>query len=187
MKTDPIHKFILKDKDNLRIGATVGEAWPEVRQTIVSEFLGRLKGRINRRLTGWKFGGYDGNFFITENAGYYFWKPSWETQYSLALQMCNYGEKAMLGVSRDKDYISKRPYSEELFDAVSTIYPAVEKNSWWEARVKLQSPSSDWRNSDVLWQMHKDNDFLEVVAGQLLELEKISSPIIDRLVRKYKK
>jgi hypothetical protein len=35
--------------------------------------------------------------------------------------------------------------------------------------------------------MHKDSKFLDDVAEQLLELAKISEPIVDKLVRKYKK
>ena len=47
-------------------------------------------------------------------------------------------------------------------------------------------PAADWRDPDVLWQMHKDFKFLESVAEQLLELAKISEPIVDRLVRRKK-
>jgi hypothetical protein len=35
--------------------------------------------------------------------------------------------------------------------------------------------------------MKTDSKFLDDVAGQLLEVAKISEPIIDRLVRKHKK
>jgi hypothetical protein len=35
--------------------------------------------------------------------------------------------------------------------------------------------------------MHKDDSFLDDVADQLLELERISEPIVDGLVQKYKK
>ncbi len=48
-------------------------------------------------------------------------------------------------------------------------------------------PAGDWGKPDVLWRMNKDSKFLDDVAGQLLQVAKISEPIIAGLVRKYKK
>jgi len=184
MNNDAIQKYILKNKDNLRIAATVGEAWPKIRLQIVDGFLDRLKIRLKKKLKGWQFELCDGDFFVTEYPGYYFWKPAWENQYSLCLQLFKKGEQPMLGVGRDKAYIGKRKFSDKLFNAIVSIYPSAQRDAWWEARVKMQSPESDWRKPKVLWRMHKDSKFLDEVAEQLLELEKISGPIIDGLVQK---
>jgi hypothetical protein len=50
-----IEKYILKNKDNLRIAATVGEAWPEVMEKLAGGFLDQLDSRLMRKLKGWKF------------------------------------------------------------------------------------------------------------------------------------
>ena len=187
MKTDPIQKYILKNRDNLRIAAMTSESWLAARKGIVQAFQERLKTRLSKKLKGWEFGAYDGVFFETGYAGYYFWKPTWAEQYSLVLQMYASGDQAIFGVLRDKEYIKSRPFSDKLFNAVSSIHPSVERNSWWEARVKMHTPAANWREPKMLWAMHKDKQFLEEVAEQLLEVAEVSTPIIDELVRKYKK
>jgi hypothetical protein len=50
MKTDPIQDYILKSEQNLRIAASVGEAWPDAREKLVSAFLDRLDTRLKRKL-----------------------------------------------------------------------------------------------------------------------------------------
>ena len=184
MKIDPIHKFILKNKDNLRIAATVGDAWPEVRRQISADFIGRLENKLKKKLKGWNFEVCDGSFFVTEYAGYYFWKPAWENQYSLGLQLLSKGEKAIFGVLREKDHIGNRKPSDKLFNAIARVHNSAERNSWWEAWMKMESPAPDWRKPKVLWRMHKDSKFLDEVAEQLLELEKMSGKIIDELAWK---
>jgi hypothetical protein len=187
MTTDPIKKFILKDKDNLRIATTVGEAWPEVRRQIVIEFLGNLEKRLKTKLKGLESEISDGTIFESEWAGYHFWKPSWDNQYSLCLQFCSFGQQMMIGICRDKVYLSKRQHSPKLLKALTAFHPKPESNSWWEARVKMLPPFADWSGAEVLWKMHKDKTFLNEVSAQLLLLTEITEPIIDGLVRKYKK
>jgi len=67
----PIHKFILKDKHNLRIAAAVTEAWSEVRAQIVTGFLDKLGTRLRKKLKGWKFESQE-HFFIDQYPKY-FW------------------------------------------------------------------------------------------------------------------
>jgi hypothetical protein len=71
-----------------------------------------------------------------------------------------------------------------LFAAFNGVYASATKHNWWEARTVMRSPASDWRKTEVLWQMHKDRTFVDEVAIQLLEVAKISEHIIDRYVRK---
>ena len=52
MKSDPIQDYILKSEGNLAVAAAVGEAWPEVRQKIVSGFLDSLESRLTKKLQG---------------------------------------------------------------------------------------------------------------------------------------
>ncbi len=187
MSTDPVQEFILKNEHNLRIAATVGEAWPEIRAQIVAGFLDRLETRLKGKLKGWQFGTANGAFFVAAYAGYYFGKPAWSDEYGLALQADEYGNRMTIGVYRDKDRIFKRRFSAELLNAISKLYPTAHTTSWWEARIFIQSPAADWHEPAVLWRMNTESKFLDDVAVQLLDLAKISAPIIDGLVRKYKK
>jgi hypothetical protein len=187
MKSDPIQDYILKNKRNLGIAAAVGEVWPEARGELVSGFLDRLDTPLKKKLKGWQSMQQGETFFIEAYAGYYIWKPAWKNQYSIGLQCNEYGKSMVFGVERELDYLGKRPHCEELFAAVKEVHPSASTHAWWEARMTMRSPASDWRKPEVLWQMHKDSKFLDDVAEQLLELAKISEPIVDKLVRKYKK
>jgi hypothetical protein len=184
MKTEPIQDYILKSEQNLRIASAVGEAWPDAREKLVSAFFDRLDIRLKRKLNGWKFERWGGHFFVAAYPAYYFWKPAWEDQYYLALQSYDYGQRMIFGVQREKNRIGKRPFSEQLLDAVREVQPSAGIDSWWAVRITLSVPAPDWRKPEVLWQMHKDGKFLESVAEQLLEVATISEPIVDRLVRK---
>ena len=183
MKTDPIRDYILKSEQNLRIGATVGEAWPDARRKLVSGFLDRLDTRLKRTLKGWE-SSREGHFFVDAYSTYYFWKPAWEGYY-MALSCYARGERMIFGVVLEKIRKGKQP-SEELLEAVRTVQPSARPDLWWEARVTMNAPAADWRKPEVLWQMHKDNKFLASVAEQLLEVATISAPIVDRLVRRKK-
>ena len=185
MKTDPIQDYILKSEQNLRIAATVSEAWPDAREKLVSAFLDRLDTRVKRKLKGWKFERWGGRFFRDARPGYYFWKPAWKNQYYLCLGCREYGKQMIFGVERDKNRIGKRPPSGTLLEAVQEVYPSARMNSSWEARITMRAPAADWRNFDVLM---ADDDkilkFLDSVAEQLLELKTISAPFLERLLRK---
>lgn len=184
MKTEPIQDYILKSKQNLRIAAAVGESWPDAREKLVSAFLDRLEIRLKRNLKGWKFDRWGGRFFVERYPAYCFWKPAWEGQYYLALECTDYGQRMIFGVMREKDRIGKRPFSEQLQNAVRELHPSVGTHSWWEARIRLSSPAADWRKPEELWRMHKDKSFLDDVAEQLLAVAEVSESIIDRLARK---
>ena len=184
MKTDPIQNYILKNQQNFRIAAAVGEAWPDAREKLVSDFLDRLDTRLKRKLKGWKSERWGGRFFVEAYPGYYFWKPAWEDQYYMGLVCHEYGQRMLFGVEREQSQVRKRSSSEELLDAVRDVYPSARMNLWWAARIVMTSPAPDWRKPEMLWQMHKDVKFLESVAEQLLEVKEISEPILDGLVRK---
>jgi hypothetical protein len=187
MKTDLIQQFILKDEHNLRIAASVIEVWPEVRQRIVDGFLERLEAQLKMKLEAWEFSRSE-RFFEDRAASYDFTKPAWAGEYNLGLQASEYGSRMVIGVWRDKDKIVNRPFSNELLDAIQINHPNARFiKPWWDAAILMKSPASDWQKPDVLWQMNKNISFLDDVAEQLLDLAKTSEPIIDGLVRKYKK
>jgi hypothetical protein len=182
MRTEPIQDYILKSEHNLRIAAAVGEAWPDAREKLVSVFLDRLEARLKKKLKGFDFI-RDGRFFVDAYPGYYLWKPAWK-QYNLGLQCHEYGERMLFGVEREKQYVGKGSFSDELLDAVRKVHPSARMNAWWVVRIVMSVPAADWRKPEVLWQMHKDARFLDSVAEQLLEVATISAPILDRWERK---
>jgi hypothetical protein len=186
MKTEPIQDYILKNEHNFSIASTVGEAWPQAREKLVAGFFDRLDSHLKKKLKGWKTGLWGGRFFVDAYPGFYIWKPAWE-HHSVAFQCGGYGDRMVIGISRSTDDTRKLPLYAPLLSAAQKIDPSAKSQNWWEARINMHSPAPDWRKPDVLWRMHKDPKFLENVAEQLLALAKISEPIVDGLVRKYKK
>lgn len=186
MKNESIQDYILKSERNLGVATAVGEAWPEARQKLVSSFLDRLESRLKKKLKNWKCGRY-GQFFAESDTGFYLLKAAWENQYSIGLQFRDHGEHMVIGVVREVPYIGKRQFCVELAEAFKKIHPSATTHQWWEARSPLRSPATDWRKPEVLWRMHTEKQFLVEVAEQLLAVAKISEPIIDKLVRKYRK
>jgi hypothetical protein len=182
MKTDPIQDYILRNKHHLRIASAVGEAWTEARQKLVSRFLDRLETWLKKKLRGWEFGP-KGEFLEPVTANYYFQRPAWQDLYWIWLVCDDSGKSMYFGVGRDPERL-KRRFSQELLNAVTKIHSSAKKERWFEARITMRSPAPDWRKPEVLWRMHKDPKFLAEVAEQLLEVAKISEPIIDRLVRR---
>ena len=152
MKNDPIQDYILKSKRNLAVAAAVGEAWPEIRQKLVSDFLKCLESRLEKKLKGWEFCQY-GRFFVDGDTGFIFHKRAWINQYSIGLQFRDRGEKNIIGIVRDTADRAKRPYSKELGVAFREIYPSATTHPWWEARATLHSSSPDWRKPKVLWKL----------------------------------
>jgi hypothetical protein len=181
MKTDCIRDYILRNAHSLRIATVVAQAWPEAREHLVGGFLARLHSRLAKKLKAWRFEAED-RFFTDPYASYHLWKPAWENQFHVTLQFGKYGQEMTFGVSLAAP--KRRGFCAELLDAVKKHYPSAHQQSWWEARVRMQSPAPDWRVPDVLWRMHTDKEFLDDVAEQLLDVAKIAQPIVDRLVRK---
>lgn len=183
MKTDPIQDYILKSKRNLSIAAAVGEAWPETRARIVAGFIDRLDKRLKLKLRGWESECWGGVFFVDPWPGYCIGKPTWSHR-GIGIQCGRYGEKLMLGIVRDTDDTRKVPLHAPLLSAVQTIIPSAKSSAWWEAWAILKSPEPDWRKPEVLWRMHKDPQFPNAVAEQLLQIAEKSARIIDRLEQK---
>lgn len=183
MSTEPVENFILSSEDNLKIAAAVADAWPQARKILVTDFLKRLEAAWGKKLKGWNCR-IDGNFFTDPYADFLFWKPQWEEQYCVTLECHDYGNGMMFGLTRDEDQIKGRPFSSELLAAISTAFPSARSRTWWEANIKMQTPAKDWRKPEVLWRMRTDDKFLSEVVGQLLEVAKISEPIVDKLARK---
>jgi hypothetical protein len=186
MNTKPIQEFIIQSEENLRIAEAVADALPTALNKMTEEFLARLDMRIKGGLPGWK-SEKDSIFFTDRYPTYSFWKPEWAGQYGLALQFGEYGKEMVLGVYREKEKVGNRPFCGELMTAVKEVYRQAETNPWWDARIRMDSPDENWRKPEVLWRMHQDDSFLNDVAEQLLELAKISEPIVDKLVREYRK
>jgi hypothetical protein len=181
VSTKSIQKFILQSEGNFRIAAAVAEAWREARRQLMSSFLDRLETRLTTKLKGWK-SWRDPNFFKT-SAGYYIAKPEWEESYWIGFECWPDGSRIDIGISWETDNVRKQAVA-ELLTALQTIYPSAKSTlgyGWVYAM--LRSPASDWSKPDVLWQMHKDPEFVTDLANQLLAIAKVSEHIIDRLVR----
>src|SRR2546422_7365775 len=98
VKTDSLHKFILKDKQNLHIAAAVGEAWPEVREQMTTGFLDQLERRLKAKVRGWEFERW-GRYFTDIYPCFMFWKPAWRGDYYMNLQFGDYGRTMSFGLS----------------------------------------------------------------------------------------
>lgn len=183
MKTESIQDYILKNPRNFRIGAAVGEAWPEARQRLVEDFLSRLAARLQRSLRGWKCAPYGGQFFIEAYPGFYVEKQNWRDR-CVGIQANEYGERMVIGIARGTDNTRKLPPHEPLLSAIQEFWPAAKAHAWWEARYTMQSPATDWRAPEVLWRMKTDRRFLEEVADQIVRIAKAGERIIDRLEQK---
>jgi hypothetical protein len=186
MNTEHIQDYILVNQKNLAVAAAVVVAWPDARERIVSGFLGRLQLQLTAELKGWKFG-RESTIYVDEYATYYFLKPEWAGDYGLKLQWGKYGVEMVLGVYWVREKVGKRPHCDDLLCAVKEKFPSAKSNPWYEARVEMKTPASDWRSPEIMWRMHTDATFLNSVAEQLLDLAKISEPFVDRLVKDYPK
>jgi len=186
--SDPVQDYILENQDNLRIAVAVSGAWAEAGEKLVAGFLDRLRSRLEETLKGWEFKRW-GCYLNDSDAGFDFWKPGWKEEYYVALEFWSLGREGSFGLGRDasQEYIKKRSHCGELLAAVRERYASAGARNWWEAEVTLQSPAADWSKPEVLWQMHSDPKFLEDVAAQLLEVAKISEPIVDRFVNQLAK
>lgn len=181
--TEPVEDFVLTSGQNLRIAGAVFEAWPRIRQKIAFGFLSRLCERLKKELKSWEFQLEDDvRYFEDAWAAFFLWKPNWKHHF-LGLQFVDYGKKMQFGVCRDKA-IHGKAYCGELVEKIKEIAPSARTVTWWEGVITMRSPAADWRSPEVLWRMHIDKEFLENVAQQLLELAKVSEPILDRLARK---
>ena len=184
MKSNPVRNYIIENERNFRIAAIVGVEWSDARSMIISGFLDRLDLRLKRKLKGWESGRW-GAFLLDAYSGYYISKSEWDERYYISLRFGAYGKNMGLGVGRDYERYGKRPFCDDLLKAVARLHPSTRPEKWWwEALVSMQSPAADWRDSDVLWRVHKDQKFLEDVAEQVLDVAKATTPIIDRLTRK---
>jgi hypothetical protein len=182
MNTNPIEEYILESERNLRIATEVDAAWREARKHLVSEFLEKLKIQLKKKLKGWEFE-KDEDIYIKSYSGISIYKQSWKGQYYLTLLWDKYGEEMAFGLSRDRQLIRKRLHN-DLLNAVRKDFSNASASKWWEARVTMNSPASDWRKPEVLWRMHTDAEFLRDVEAQLLGVAKACESIVDRLVRK---
>lgn len=180
MSNDGIQSFILKSAENLRIAAAVHEAWPEVRHRIGSGFLSRLERHLAAALPGWKPLVWE-RYFIDQWACFYWFKPGWTSQYYVALQASQFGEVMELGIQRDQDEISSRPHDERVLDIVRRLHPSARQAAWWEAKVLLRSPASDWRSPEILWRMQHEQAFLNTVATQMIDLSKAVESTVDSM------
>jgi hypothetical protein len=181
MNSDPVQDYILESEDNLRIAVEVGNAWAKAEERLGLDFLNRLKGalELKKELKGWKFEELWGRPFVNGEAGLDFGKLAWKKDYYVSLWLLDYGEDVTFGLSRDKERIKTRQHCDELLTAVREHYSTARPHGWWEAYVTMDP--QNWRKPDVLWNMHKDPDFLNQVAQDLLEVARISERFVDQL------
>jgi hypothetical protein len=183
MNTESIRELILQSEKNLCIAEAVAEAFPEARRKLAEGFLKRLEGCLKVKLKGWSFN-RDNVFFDDDWPWFRFSKPAWKNQYGVALACGSYGKLMGFGIYREKDKIGKRPRCEEVLNAIKESYSTANRTPWFEAFVEMKTPAPNWRKPEVLYRMHKDKKFLNEVVEQLVDVVKISEPILDRLVRK---
>ena len=183
MSTESIQDFILKDEQNLRIAAAVGEAWPEARRQLVDGFLSRLSARLLKELPGWKAENWK-EFLVYQYACFYLYKESWVGEYYITLQAHHSGATMQFGVQRDEAILEKRPLDPQLLAAVKEVQPSARSQTWWDAVVAMREPAPDWRAPEILWRMHTDEKFLAIVAEQLLAVARVAESHIDRLTKK---
>lgn len=186
MKANPIREYILKNERNLKIAAAVGTAWPEVREQLVASFIDQLEDRLLKKLRGWKPEPSD-EYTRGSWSSFAVYKPTWEKQYYVTLFFDITGQEVSFGVLRDEEFIKKRPHSQQILDAVRSRHPSAKSSSWWEANITMRSPATDWGKPETLWQLHKDQKFLDKVEEQLLQVAIVAAPSIDRAVKKYRK
>lgn len=190
MKTtnsDPVQDYILEDEDHMRIAAAVFDAWPEVRNRLVSAFLDRLERALKQKkdLKEWEFERWNIPF-INEEAGFDFGKAIWKKAYYVGLHFWSHGHQVTFGLGRDasKRDIEQRRHDDKLLAAVTKRHASAKAGKWWEANVRMQ-PEDDWQKPEVLWRLRDENDeFLNEVAAQLLEVARISAPFVDQLAGK---
>jgi hypothetical protein len=183
MSAESIGTYILKSKKNLHIAAAVGEAWPLVRQKLISDFLNHVGQRLKKKLHGWEFEPW-GEYFRDAYGGYYIWKPAWQEEYYINLECSQYGNKMIFGVWRDQTKLAKQPFCNDVLTAVREKYPSARSRDWWEAQITMQTPARDWRPPEVLWRLHQDKKFQDEVVAQLLDVALTAAPIIDKLMKR---
>jgi len=186
MKASVIHEFILADEQNFKIAAAVENAWSETVQLIVTGFMDALDTRLKNELPGWVFDRYQ-TCYVDSWASYYFWKPAWGELYGIYLAWGSHGAEMDFGVYRELREIKKRPHFDDVLAAVRKVAPSAIKRPWWEARIRMKHPASDWRSPDVLWRMRTDTTFLDEVFVQLLDVAKVSETPLDKSLKKYRK
>jgi hypothetical protein len=185
MSNNSIQEFILARKEDFTLAADVASAWAETRQLVVSRFLGHLDARLKQRLKGWK-SEPEGALLGASWSGYSIWDPGWREEYGIGLAWEEYGKRTVSGVWRDPDKIGPRGHCEELVTAFAERSLTIRQNDWWEAKVYMKRSDDDWSTPEVLWQMYADKGFLKKIADQLLDMAKISQPILDRWVRSHR-
>jgi len=137
-------------------------------------------------LKGWKFDPWDEPFADSE-AGLSFWKPEWDYDYYVSLELLDHGHLVRFGLGRDEHEtrINKRPRSDRLLAAVQKPYPDARSRAWWEAYIRMPPPADDWEKPEVLWRMQDEKgDFLKEVAERLLKVAAVSASFVDELVAK---
>ena len=146
MNTKPIQEFISTNERNLRIAAAVAEAWPQVREHLVLGFFSRLGENVKKALPGWTFEAY-GRFQTDECSGCCLTKPAWKGEYFVDLTCSGFGKRIHFGVSRaaEKNHVRERSYCEKVLTAVKEAFPSATARVWWEAKMTMHSPASDWR------------------------------------------
>ena len=181
-KAEPIRDYILKDEETFGIAAKIADAWPDVQEKVTTGFLNRLGSRLSKRLKGWRVEPYGGRFFLDAFPGFYVWKPKWK-YHAIGIQCEEHGRRMIIGVSNYTDINRKLPKHQEVLAAVQKIQPTAKPNAYWEARIGMQSPESDWSTPAALWRMNTDPTFLNAVADQILEIAEVSEASIDRVYR----
>lgn len=185
MNTEPIRDFIITNERNLRIAAAVAEAWPEAREHLANGFLSRLGEKLKKSLPGWTVSTWN-QLFVDKDSGWLLTKPEWKAEYSVELYFANSGKNIFFGVSRakEKDSVRKRGHSDKILNAVKKHERSATAREWWEAKMAMRFPASDWQKPEILWRMHKDEKFLDEVAEQLLTVAKAGEPHIDDFYNK---
>ena len=123
-----VENFILESQANLKVAATIAEAWSQARHRLVTQFLTQLEQSVRKKLNGWSFERW-GRYFDDSYPGFYIWKPRWKSEYCVNLECGNHGQKMVFGIWRDEQVVNGRTFSEAILSAVKQHFPSARANS----------------------------------------------------------
>lgn len=179
---DSLTEYMLESEKNLRLAEATYVRYEAARQQIMVGFFKRLTARLTQVLPGWEFH-YDAQFFTDKYGAYSACNPAWRKQYFLQLEAFEHGDRIIYGIWRDEDKLRNRRRSAPILAAVQKVHPSAKSRIYYEAEITLRSPAPDWRPPAILWRIHKDPNFLEDVALQLLEVVELTDKQVKALVK----
>ena len=180
----PVSEFILHSERNLRVATAVYKHFEEARDRLMQQFFQRLTVELTKELPGWRWKSPE-PFFSTRYGKFSGCKPAWENQYYVHLEATESGTEMTYGIWRKYSALKDRDLCPTILERVQQLDPNAWSNKWFEAGFAAQDPASDWTSPEILWRIHTDPEFLQIVAAHLLEVARATEAIIDALVARH--